>query len=110
MLLRDKDRAGSRHRQQQPPSVLLRLATSTDSRLRAVASWLMDHNLPLAAASGLAIMGVIANGFAALFWGLLDRPEVIWVFSLAGVGSWLFGAGILCLFPPSGAPRHSKRR
>jgi hypothetical protein len=81
-----------------------------ETRLRAVAAVLAEHNLPLVTASGLVLVGMVANMFAVLFWGVLNRPSIVWVFCFAGIASWLFAAGILCLFPPSAASRHSRRR
>lgn len=94
-----------RHRRERAP-----VRSVVDSGARALLAWLTAHHLPLATASGLVVLGVIANLLAALMWGLLSRPDVVWVFAGSGIGAWLFAAALLCIFPPTAAARHKKGR
>lgn len=110
MLLIDTRRGQGQHRRPRRTPTLRVVLAVVDSGVRAGFAKLMEHNLPLAAASGLLVIGVVANVFSALLWGLIDNVRIIWVFSGIGIASWGLALGIFCIFPPTGAPRHAKGR
>lgn len=71
---------------------------------------LVALDLPLVAATGLLVMGVMLIVFSAVSCFIIDNVWLSWLTALSGTFSWMFAIGIFCIYPPGPSPEDSKPR
>lgn len=71
---------------------------------------LLEHDLVLAASSGLVVMGLIFNVFSFALYGFRVDPQLAFILSCLGIATWMFALALFMFFLARPEPKHGRRR
>lgn len=103
------DRSWTRGRHRRPHSTA-ELRKAAVGGIQEGLAKLVDHDAPLLLAVALICLGFMFMLLGGFFWFFRSDQGSTFLFTSAGIVSWIAGCGVFIVFPPSSSPRHAKGR